>query len=269
MATSSSSGKSSSSRSSPWELVEAGESSWVGLDAPAKEELVRYFAPKIKILAQRLKVKLPPSVEVGELISAGSLGLLEALENYNPSLGIKLSTFAENRITGAMLDELRKLDWLSRGMRRRIRLLERTIRDIEQERGRAPTAADLEERTGLSAKEVDEGLEAMQNQVCLSLDALQDNLLPADSRGRYNEPFECAARQDLIDKLASLIDDLTPREKLVLSLYYVEELTMKEVALVMEITEGRVSQLHSQSMAKMRAGFRRLHGRGGDNKEGL
>jgi RNA polymerase sigma factor FliA len=267
METSSFSGKNFSSGNSPWALLEEGALSWKEFDGPAREELVQHFAPKIKILSQRLKAKLPPSIELGELISAGSLGLLEALEHFNPSLGVKLTTYAEGRIKGAMLDELRKLDWYSRGMRRRIRILELTTRELEQERGFPPTAKDLQVRTGLSAREVDQGLEAMQNQICLSLDALQEHLIPTERDSIESEPYQWVAQQDVIDKLATLIDDLTPRERLVLSLYYVEELTMKETARVMEITEGRVSQLHSQALARIRTGYGKHYGTGGDNKE--
>jgi RNA polymerase sigma factor FliA len=267
MGTSSFSGKNSSSRSSPWDLLEQGALSWNELEGNAREQLVQRFAPKIKILAQRLKAKLPPSIELGELISSGSLGLLEALENFNPSLGIKLTTFAESRIRGAMLDDLRKLDWFSRGMRRRIRLLEQTTHELEQERGCTPSAHDLQIRTGLSEREVDEGLEAMQNQVCLSLDAAHEHLFPAERDSIRHEPYHWVAQQDIIDKLAALIDDLTPRERLVLSLYYVEELTMKETARVMEITEGRVSQLHSQSLAKIRVKFKKTYVSSDNNNE--
>ena len=269
MGTSSFSGKSSSSRSDPRDLLEEGTCSWKELDGSAREELVQLFAPKIKILAQRLKAKLPPAIELGELISSGCLGLLEALEHFNPGLGVKLTTFAESRIKGAMLDQLRKLDWHSRGMRRRIRLLEQTTRDLEQEHGRPASVQDLQTRTGLTAKEVHEVLEAMQSQICLSLDAIQDQMVPADRINIENEPFRWVAQKDVIDKLAVLIDDLTPRERMVLSLYYVEELTMKETARVMEITEGRVSQLHSQSLAKIRAGYAKRFGTGSNPKEDL
>jgi RNA polymerase sigma factor FliA len=267
MGTSSFFGKSSFSRNNPLALLEKGICTWKDLEGPAREELVNQYAPKIRILATRLKAKLPPSVELGELISSGSLGLLEALESFDPAHGVKLTTFAESRIKGAMLDQLRKLDCCSRGMRRRIRLLEHATRELEQERGCAPTAHDLQTRTGLSAREVAEGLEAMQNQISLSLDALQEHLLPSDRNSIEHEPFHWVAQQDVIDKLASLIDELTPREQLTLSLYYVEELTMKETALVMEITEGRVSQLHAQAIAKIRALFGKRYGAAGSSEE--
>jgi RNA polymerase sigma factor for flagellar operon FliA len=207
-------------------------------------------------MALRLKAKLPQTVELGELMSAGSLGLMEALQKFNPELRIKFETYAESRIKGAMLDELRRMDWYSRGLRQRLRLLEHTVRDIEQETGRPVTVQEIAKRTGLSEKDVDMGLEMLQNQLCLSLDAISECVASISDAGVDGDPYQSAAFQELIDKVTLLIDELTPREKLVLSLYYGEELNMRETADVMEITEGRVSQLHSQALGKLRKLFK-------------
>ncbi|MCA1944791.1 MAG: sigma-70 family RNA polymerase sigma factor, partial [Desulfovibrio sp.] len=124
METSSSSGKSSFSTPEAWELLETGKLAWQDMDAPARQRVVRHYASKIKYLALRLKAKLPRHVELGDIISSGTLGLMEALGKFNPELGIKFDTYAENRIKGAMLDELRRMDWFSRGLRYRVKLLE-------------------------------------------------------------------------------------------------------------------------------------------------
>lgn len=213
--------------------------------------IVGHYAPKIKIIALRMKAKLPQHVELAELISAGSLGLIEALEKFKPDLGNKFETFAENRIKGAMLDELRRMDWFTRGLRQRVRLLEDSVRRVEQFTGHAPSVQELQTMTGLSARDVEQGLEALQNQVCISLEAVEEGLLRSHD-SKEGDPFSHTLRQELIDKLAQLIDELTPREQMVLSLYYADELNMRESALVMDITEGRVSQLHSQALAKLR-----------------
>ncbi|GAB7024060.1 FliA/WhiG family RNA polymerase sigma factor [Salidesulfovibrio brasiliensis] len=255
MAISSSSGKSSSSRSNPWRELESGERAWDEFTEREREDLVRHFAPKIRILALRMKAKLPQSVELGELISAGSLGLLDALGKFNPKLGIKFDTYSENRIKGAMLDELRRMDWFSRGLRQKVKVLEDAMRQIEHETGRPATSDQLVDHTGLSEKEVQHGLEALQNQMCVSLDAFNEHLVSRNGQSD-DEPYQSAAFQELVDKVANLIEELTPREKLVISLYYGEELNMKETAEVMEITEGRVSQLHSQALKKLRTHFR-------------
>jgi RNA polymerase sigma factor for flagellar operon FliA len=256
METSNSSGKSSSSRNSPWLRLEAGATEWKDFDARDRQEIVRHYSPKIKIVATRLKAKLPQSVELGELLSAGAMGLLEALGRFRPELGIKFETYAESRIKGAMLDDLRRMDWFSRGQRHRVRTLEEASRRIEGDSGRTPTVEQLAEATGLTEREVTQGLEALQNQLCLSLDAITENISSYQKNQLENEPYKSAEFKELVDKLASLIDDLTPREKLVLSLYYGEELNMRETSEVMGITEGRVSQLHSQALARLRQKFK-------------
>ncbi len=202
-----------------------------------------------------MKAKLPHHVELAELMSAGSLGLIEALEKFRPDLGIKFETYAANRIKGAMLDELRRMDWFTRSLRHRVRVLEDSVRKTEQFTGHTPSIQDLQTMTGFSAKEVEQGLEALQNQVCISLEAIEESLLRSQD-GQESDPFSHALKQELIDKLAQLIDELTPREQMVLSLYYADELNMREAAMVMDVTEGRVSQLHSQALAKLRKKFR-------------
>jgi RNA polymerase sigma factor for flagellar operon FliA len=234
--------------------------SWDDFPQADRQDIVKHYSPKIKILALRLKAKLPPSVELNELLSAGALGLLEALGRFRPEMGIKFETFAESRIKGAMLDELRKLDWFSRGQRQRVRVIDDAMRRLEAESSQTPSVERLSQVTGLSPKEVSEALEAMQTQLCLSLDAITENLTSFKQQQIDNEPFKSAALKEIVDKLALLIDELTPREKLVLSLYYVEELNMRETSEVMGITEGRVSQLHSQALAKLRSKFHAQYG---------
>ncbi|MBU1003331.1 MAG: FliA/WhiG family RNA polymerase sigma factor [Proteobacteria bacterium] len=260
MATLSFSGKSSSSKTEPWKFLETGEVLWEDFSARDKDTIVRHYAPKIKILALRLKGKLPQQVELNELISAGSLGLIECLRKYKPELNIKFETYAENRIKGAMLDELRRMDWFSRGLRARVRQLEESIRTIEHRTGRPPSRDEIIAETGLSRKDVESGLAALQNQLCLSLETIQEHFSTESSAHHDNEPYRSAALQDVIDKIAGLIDELTLREKLVLSLYYSDELNMRETAEVMGITEGRVSQLHSQALKKLRIKFRAVYG---------
>ncbi|WP_320170408.1 FliA/WhiG family RNA polymerase sigma factor [Maridesulfovibrio sp.] len=255
MEISSSSGKSFSSRNSPWLDLESGATDWEDFSPADQEAIVRHYSPKIRIIALRMKSKLPQNVELGELISAGSLGLVESLGKFRPDLNIKFETYAESRVKGAMLDELRRMDWFSRGLRQRVKTIESCIRDLEHETGQTPTSEQIEEASGLSAKEVQQGLEALQNQLCVNLDAFNDNIPSNKDTAMDDEPFQSALFKETVDKVADLIDNLTPREKLVLSLYYGEELNMKETSEVMEITEGRVSQLHSQALKKLRQMF--------------
>ncbi|MFW5837502.1 MAG: FliA/WhiG family RNA polymerase sigma factor, partial [Desulfovibrionaceae bacterium] len=185
----------------------------------------------------------------------GSLGLLEALGKFRPEQGVKFDTYAENRIKGAMLDELRRMDWFSRGLRHKVKVLEDATRQLEHSTGDSPTVEQLSSYTGMPEKEVRQGLEALQNQLCLSLEAFHDHLSARGDEKSENEPYHSAALSEIIEIITELIGELTDRERLVLSLYYGEELNMKETAQVMEITEGRVSQLHSQALGKLKKMF--------------
>ena len=244
----------------PWEALETGATPWQSFSPAEQESVVRHYAPKIRFLALRLKAKLPRSVELGELISSGTLGLMEALGKFRPQLGIRFETYAESRIKGAMLDELRRLDWFPRSLRQRVRVIDEAMRKVEHEQGRQATEDELQKITGLDMREVRQGLEALQNQLWISLDAIQDTLSGDGPDG--GEPFRNTAMQELVERVAPLIDRLTPREKLVLSLYYTDELNMRETAEVMGITEGRVSQLHSQALSRLRKEFHNLYGEG-------
>lgn len=263
METSSSSGSSCSSTPrpcpEPWKALDSGEIAWANFTAHERESIARHYAPKVKYLALRLKSRLPKSVELNELISAGTLGLMEAFGKFRPDLAIKFDTYAESRIRGAMLDELRRLDWFPRSLRRKVRTLDEAIHKLEHEHGRIPSEEELAEETGFELPVIRQTLEALQNQFFLSLDVATDNLTPADT-SRDGAPHQQIEGQELIDKVAELITQLTEREKLVLSLYYTDELNMRETAEVMGITEGRVSQLHSQALSRLRREFLSRHG---------
>ncbi|MGL4721815.1 MAG: FliA/WhiG family RNA polymerase sigma factor [Desulfovibrionaceae bacterium] len=257
MATLNSSGKNSSSDNQdkmPWEKLEDGSVAWGDFSDRDQEDIVKHFAPKIRFLALRLKAKVPKNVEIGELISAGTLGLIEALRKFQPQLEIRFETYAENRIRGAMLDELRKLDWVPRSLRQRMRQIDGIIQEFEHSKGRAPSEEELQEVTGLELKEIRLGMEALQNQMNLSLDVIQDTLA-LEKEGHDGEPYSTTATQEIVDKISSLVDGLTPREQLVLSLYYGDEMNMRETAEILGITEGRVSQLHSQALNRLKKEF--------------
>lgn len=242
--------------SGPWKDLESGLVAWTDFSAIDRERIVRHFAPKIKYLSLRLKARLPKNIELSELISAGTLGLMECLGKFQPQLGIKFDTYAETRIRGAMLDDLRRLDWFPRSLRQKVRQVEEAATRIEGEKGRTATDKEISEQTNFTEKEVREAQEAMQHQLCLSLDNFQEGSAFSTDNLGDNEPYKKAVTSELIDKMTSLIEHLTPREKLVLSLYYTEELNMREVAEVMGVTEGRVSQLHTQALTRLRREFR-------------
>ncbi len=243
-----------------WSILEHSATSYSALESTKQDRIARAFAPRIKAIALHLKAKIPPHIDLGDLISAGTLGLMEALHKFQPGLGIRFETFAENRIRGAMLDELRRMDWFSRGLRQKIKKLEQAIREFEHTHGHVPSRSELAELTGQSNPELEATLEALNSQIILSLDAIQEYSPIPEGGHRQREPFSSAAFQEIIDKLVHLIDRLGEREKLVLSLYYSDEMNMREVASVLDITEGRVSQIHSQALAKLKKMFLQLHG---------
>lgn len=243
----------------PWLALDSGEIAWQDFTVQEKEALVRHYAPKVKYLALRLKARLPKNIELNDLIGTGTLGLMEAFGKFKPDLGTKFDTYAEPRIRGAMLDELRRLDWFPRSLRRKVRTLEEAIHKLECSKGHTPCEEELAEETGFELPVIRQTLEALQNQFFLSLDLTYETLVPAEA-SREGPPHQRVENQDLIRKVAELITQLTEREKLVLSLYYTDELNMRETAKVMGITEGRVSQLHSQALARLRKEFISRHG---------
>ncbi len=253
----------SEAKSAPWDALENGVTAWNDFKASDQARIVRHYAPKIRFLALRLKAKVPRHIELNELISSGTLGLMEALGKFKPDFGIRFETYAENRIRGAMLDELRRLDWFPRSLRQKVRQIDEAMRHFEHETGRQATEEELQNATGLDIKELRIGLEALQNQLCLSLEAIQDTVTNESASRMESEPYQQTAGKEMVNKVAALIDTLTPREKLVLSLYYGDELNMREAAEVMGITEGRVSQLHSQALGRLRKAFHSKYGDSG------
>lgn len=228
-----------------------------------RDALIRQHVPLVRRIAHHMIAKLPPNVEVDDLIQVGMMGLAEALSRYEVTQGVQFETFATQRIRGAMLDELRRLDWFPRSLRQRVRVLDEAMRKVEHEHGRQATEQELQDITGLALRDVRQGLEALQNQLWLSLDSIQDTLA-GDGQEPGGEPYRNTAFRELVERVAPLIERLTPREKLVLSLYYTDELNMRETAEVMGITEGRVSQLHSQALSRLRKEFISLYGEGAD-----
>lgn len=261
METSSSSGRSFFSRNNlPWPPKDGEGPLYSELNAAQKDQVARSFAPRIRAIALHFKARLPGHIEVSELMAAGALGLMEALNNFQPAVGVRFETFADNRIRGAILDELRRMDWFSRGLRQKMKRLEQVIREFEQENGQAPSREELSDITGQEREELESTLEALNSQIVLSLEGIQEQGLEPEDRLNRKDPAGTVLAQDIIDKLTHLIDRLTEREQMVLSLYYTEELNMKEIGAVLNVTEGRVSQIHSQALAKLKKMFQQQHG---------
>lgn len=219
-----------------------------------KEWAVKKFTPLIRKLAYDLARSLPPSVEVEDLVQEGVIGLLGAIERFDPSKNVKLSTYVVTRIKGAMLDYLRSIDWMPRTLRKKLKDVERArskfANEEDPEKARAMISAELE----MSSKEIEiVEREILRNQV-LSLDRyLLSNEEFADLiPSRERTPKELYEEEETILKLKEAIESLNEREKLLLSLYYNEDLTFKEIAHILGISESRVCQIHSISLSKIR-----------------
>jgi RNA polymerase sigma factor for flagellar operon FliA len=234
------------------------ESAAVTAAAVDREAFIQEFAPQIKYIAYRLAMRLPPHIEVNELINAGVIGLIDALDRYDPSRDVKFKTYAEFRIRGAMLDELRSLDWVPRSVRRKATVVERTMQELERRLGRAPTE---EEMAGAMGMEADDYLRFLQDAAGSAIISVEDlhghdgedrDLFETIADPAAADPLEQARARETKQSIAKAIDRLPAKERLVVSLYYFEELTMKEIAAVLEVTESRVSQIHSQAVLRLR-----------------
>jgi len=212
------------------------------------EALVTRHAELVKRIAYHLAGRLPASVDVADLIQAGMLGLLEAAANYTAHRGASFETYAGIRIRGAMIDALRKLDWAPRSVHRKARAVASAIRELEKERGRDARDTEIAERLGVSLEEY---YAIVQDAASCRLASLDD--VTAAAAPDSADPFREAADESFRTALAEAIDALPEREKLVMSLYYSDELNLKEIGAVLKVTESRVCQLHGQALMRLKA----------------
>ena len=227
-------------------------------DPTLRQQLILRYAPLVKYVAGRLAVFLPPAFDVEDLLGHGTVGLIEAVDRYDPSQGVKFETYAIRRIRGAMIDALRSFSMLPRGTVRQVRALDGAFADLEHELGRAPTMTEVAERLGTDESAVLNLLIAA-NFALFSLDTKiggedDDGLTLLDTLASDgDDPLSSVEKREVLALLAQAIDRLPDRERLVLSLYYEEELTLKEIGKVLRVSESRVSQLHSVAIARLRA----------------
>ena len=222
-------------------------------------ELVRAHAALVKRIAWHLKGRLPASVELGDLVQAGMMGLLEAAKNYAPGRAANFETFAGIRIRGAMLDELRKTDWTPRSVYRRLRDAMEAMREIEAETGREASELAVAERMGISVGEYSQIMADASRSRVLSLDEGNGDEDGPGFEVSDEEAGTPASRHEEEGRRAALaeaIEGLPEREKLLMSLYYDEELNLKEIGAVLGVTESRVCQLHGQALTRLRARLR-------------
>ena len=234
------------------------------LSVAERDQLIIRYAPWVKFIALRMAAKLPSHVQAEDLISAGIIGLIDALDKFNPDREVQFKTYAQIRIQGAIKDELRALDWASRSMRQKVKRLEHTYATLEQELGRPPSSEEVANSLGIKIDEFEELLDVVKGTSLVSLEELgqgpasedRTSLLEALLTREDQDPLEELNLQDLKKALTQAIAELPEKERLVLSLYYFEELTMKEVGKVLNLTESRISQLHTQTVMRLRGKLR-------------
>jgi len=228
--------------------------------------LILEHMPQIRFIAQRISTKLPASVELDDLISAGVLGLIDALEKFDPERGVKFKTYAELRIRGSILDSLRGLDWAPRSLRKKRKTLEKAHGELEQELGRPATDLEVSVRLDLSL----EGFHQLIDEVKgINLGNFHE-AWEEDEHGNRVEgalqylpeepdrsPFIICQREEMQRILGQAIDRLQENEQLVMTLYYYEELTMKEIGQILGVNESRVSQLHTKAILRLRSRLER------------
>jgi len=231
-------------------------------DTAARERLVVAYSPLVKFVAGRLGAGLPSHVEDADLISYGLMGLIGAIERFEPERGIKFETFAMTRIRGAIIDELRSLDWVPRSVRSRARSIEAAQSKLEHELQRAPSEAELASSLELSEEELQSSLLEISNSSVYALDELwtisdssgdQVSLLDTISDPRAEDPQESLASSEVKDRLTEAVASLPEREQLVVALYYYENLTLREIGEVLGVTESRVSQLHTKAVMRLKS----------------
>jgi RNA polymerase sigma factor FliA len=241
-------------------------SRWPEVDVTAQQDpqqveaLIAAYAPVVKYLAHRLACRLPASIGVDDLISAGVLGLLDAIEKYDPERQNLFKTYAECRIRGAMLDYVRECDWVPRSVREKEHALTQAYAAIERQQGRPANDEEVAAWLGLDLDTFDHWLTDVRGVSVVSLDkplAHEAEGSPVTALAQLAKeapgPYECAEREELKAHLAAAIDALPQQEKVVLSLYYFEELTMREIGAVLGVTESRISQIRTTAILHLRA----------------
>ena len=225
-----------------------------------REEVIKRYSPMIKYVANRIAMRLPPHIEVDDLISVGVLWLMDAISKYDSSRGAKFKTYAEFRVRGAILDELRALDWVPRSIRQKASAVEKVVRSLEAKLRRLPEDDEVAKEMDMSLDQFYRTIDETKSVPVFSL----EDLGIAKESGEQQSLLDCLAGKadadpqtqirliELKEIIAKAIDTLPEKERLMVSLYYYEELTMKEIGAVLDITESRVSQIHSKAVLHLR-----------------
>lgn len=230
--------------------------------APAnakRDLLLEQNARLVKIIAYQVAMSLPPHIDVNDLIGAGTIGLLESIDRFDPDKGVQFNTYASIRIRGAIMDELRSMDWMTRSMRDKSNQMEKAYEEVERRTGKPAEAEDVAKYLNITTDE----LHSILGQVCaFSVINLEDmginhyddgmNILECIKDPEGKDPMLIAKFNEMKRNLAEAVETLDEKEKIIISLYYYDELTLKEIGKVLDITESRVCQLHSQIMLRLK-----------------
>lgn len=223
-----------------------------------RERIIKEFAHIVKAMAHRLAFRLPAYMDAEDLVSVGVIGLMDAMDKFDPTREAKFKTYAEFRIRGAMLDEIRSMDWIPRSVHERVSLLQRTHTELMNRLGRPPTDEEVAGELKMSQSELDEFLSRARGAVLVSLDDIQVNepdgqkILTMLADTRHPDPLATILGERERTTVTNAIQQLPEKERLVLTLYYYEELTMKEIGRILKVTESRVCQIHTKAVLHLK-----------------
>ena len=227
-----------------------------------RNAMIKQYQPLVRRLAHHMMAKLPANVQVDDLIQVGLIGLSEALTRYEAAQGVQFETFATQRIRGAMLDELRSNDWMSRGSRKSQKEIEQALRRLEHLLGRSPLESEIAADLGLSLADYQTLLGKVRGTQLVYLEDMarghedEDSFLDRHVGDDDADPMNMLRDQRLRQALVAAIKNLPEREQYIMSMYYEQDMNLKEIAAVLDVTESRICQLHSQSIARLRAKMR-------------
>lgn len=229
------------------------------VEPDVKNEIIVEYAPLIKYIAQKIAARLPANVELDDLISCGVIGLMDAIEKFDPSRDNKFKTYAEFRIRGSILDELRSQDWVPRSVREKAKVLEKAYAELEASLGRAASDEEVSTHLGISQDDFYNLLDKAKSVSVLNIDELasftrgdKKLMMGLLEHRRSSNPFNAITFKKAQERIKESIKALPEKQRLVLSLYYYEDLNLKEIGQVLDVTESRVSQLHTQAIIKLK-----------------
>jgi RNA polymerase sigma factor FliA len=227
-------------------------------DCMNREEIIVRYASLIKYIAGRIAQRLPPTIDLNDVIHSGVVGLIDAIDKYDAEKGVQFKTYAEFRIRGAILDNLRSLDWAPRSVRKSVTQLEKTYTELEKTFNRPATDEEVASAMDIDLDKFYELLSQARGINLLSLEMISSSedtrlkLLDCLSDASYGTPLTAVGRKEISAIIARAIDELPEKDRLVVSLYYYDERTMKEISLILGLTESRVSQIHTKAILRLR-----------------